>query len=352
MRQPTQHARSEALFDSGLIRRDQYHFPAELRSGEHFINFVQRESSKIPCSPNSRKPRHINGFDPGAENLVTYDEAVQAFYQSRQKYPPNKALSGVMIATGTVQDLVVIDLDDVIDVETAYMEPLLREFLINLSDTFWELSMSATGAHGYLLDKTGVDSRIVKNGTIELIDEKAVALTAKQINGTAETIARADGVVSEWQSVHNEHKSNPSPVTPDSESNADSTETDVTVPEARRNGLDNESFWNAWGRTEDDLNKRERRVVTAMCTHNPKGKQLWNRGHDAELAKEDESRNDMALMSRLAWWGREADMFNFELSQAELERLFLASPLGKRTESKRPAKVSLTAYNAIWSEPE
>lgn len=107
-----------------------------------------------------------------------------------------------MIATGAVEDLVVIDLDDVIDVETAYMDPLLREFLTELDDTFWEVSMSGTGAHGYVLDSGGVTPEVKKNGTIETTDSKAVALTGQHIQGTARTIARYDGIIEKYQVMH------------------------------------------------------------------------------------------------------------------------------------------------------
>lgn len=350
MKTPTQCVRSEALLDSGLIRTEQSHFPPELRSGEYFFNFVQSKSAIIPCSPHSPKPCRIGGFDPGAANRVTYDEAVSVYKQSQQKYSSSKSLSGVMIATGSVEDLVVISMDNVIDPETAYIDPSLRELLVELDDTFWEVSRSGTGINGYILDNEGVDPEIRSDGVVEAIDDTSVAITGQHINRTSKTLARCSGTVNKYQAKYKNYKSSTSSATPDNKNSTSRAEKRAKVLEARKMGLDKGEFEDILGRTEEDLNDRERRVVTAMCRSNPKAKQLWKNGHDAQSAVDKKSRNDSTLMNRLAWWGREADRFDFELSQAEVEHLFLASPLGKRDKIKRPERVSLIAYNEIWPD--
>lgn len=117
---------------------------------------------------------------------------------------------------------------------------------------------------------------------------------------------------------------------------------------ARDAGLGTDEFHEALGADKGDLSDQQQRVIESMCKYDDGACELFEEGHSAPEASDDRSRNDMALMGRLAWWGREADMFDFELSQSKIEEAFLVSELGSRREIRqRPGKVSLTAYNAI-----
>ena len=332
---------------SDVVEEGPFVIPASINHDQVWYCFVVDESGdtvdKIPAAPRP-DPKYINGFDPDDEHLVDFNSAFGAVRESQSRHG-DEGLDGIMLSLSSC-DVGVIDIDDCIDDE-GRMTELATDVVEGLSDTMWEVSPSGSGLHGYVRDTTDLDPEYVKkqNDALEIYTDRGVTFTGRKVVGTSASIVECDGLLRSYQRKYNDERteSSSSRSTP-----SRSSSSDTRMGTARQDGLGTDEFRKALRADKGDLSDRQRRVIDAMCKYDDGARELFKLGHGAPGASNDESRNDMSLMGRIAWWGIEADMFDFKLDQSEIEECFLLSALGDRRKiQQRPGKVSITAYNAI-----
>ena len=85
-----------------------------------------------------------------------------------------------------------IDLDHVRDPETGEVEPWAQEIVDRLS-TYWEVSWSQTGLHGYVFTENGLPNGRRRKGRVELYsDSRFFVVTGLHLDGTPKRIEHRD----------------------------------------------------------------------------------------------------------------------------------------------------------------
>jgi len=347
---PTNFEENPGLDSSEIVEEGLFTIPSCLVDQTVWYCFVVDESGdtvdKIPAAP-TPDPTYIDGFDPDDEHLVDFATAFSAVRQSQQLYG-DRGLSGIMLSLGSC-DVGIIDIDDCID-EDGQLSELAATVVDGLSNTMWEVSPSGSGLHGYVRDTQGLDEDYVKkqNDALEIYQDRGVTFTGRKVVGTSASIVECDGLLRSYQRLYNDKRSESSSGSQSGSTSSRSSTNNGQMGTAQEAGLGTEEFRQALRAEKSDLSDRQIEVIEAMCRYDDDAWELWHEGHSASSASRDKSKNDMSLVGKLAWWGREADMFDFELDQSEIEECFLLSALGNRRKIRqRPGKVSLTAYNAI-----
>ncbi len=347
---PTNCSTTQALENSGIVHEGHFTVPNSISREDVWYCFVIDESGdtvdKIPAAPRP-DPMYINGFDPDESELVDFESAFEAVRESRRCHGDD-GLDGIMLSLGSC-DVGVIDIDDCIDDE-GRMTELAQTMVDDLDNTFWEVSPSGNGLHGYVRDTTDLDPDFVKkqNDALEIYTDRGVTFTGRKVVGTSDSIVECDGLLRSYQRMYNDKRTESSSGSQSGSTSSRSSGNNGQMGVAQEAGLGTDEFQRALRAKKGDLSDSQVEVIDAMCRYDDEAKALFEKGHSASSASRDESRNDMSLMGKLAWWGREADMFDFELSQSQIEECFLVSSLGDRRKiQQRPGKVSLTAYNAI-----
>jgi len=347
---PTKFASNPGIDNSEIVEEGRFTIPSSLVDQDVWYCFVIDESGdtvdKIPAAPRPN-PRYIDGFDPDESELVDFDTAFTAVRKSQQMYGDD-GLAGIMLSLSSC-DVGIIDIDDCID-ENGQMSELAQTIVSDLDNTMWEISPSSSGLHGYVRDTQSLDPDYVKkqNDALEIYTERGVTFTGRKVVGTSDTIVECDGLLRAYQRQYNDKRTESSSGSQSGSTSSRSSGNNGQMGVAQEAGLGTDEFRDALRAEKGDLSDRQQEVIEAMCNYDDGARDLFEQGHSAPGASSDESRNDMALMGRLAWWGREADMFDFTLTQSDIEECFLVSELGTRRKiQQRPGKVSLTAYNAI-----
>lgn len=319
--------------------------PESIRDQEVWHCFCYDGDDKIPAAPTA-EIEYVDGYDPDPEYLVDFETAFEVVDKARRGL--SGGVDGVMLNLGAC-DVVVIDLDDVVD-DDGTLSDLAHNLTEDLTDTFWEISPSGNGLHGYLCDDVELDESYVQKdeGGLECYTSRAVTFTGRHVEGTSESILELDGALRAYQRQYNAKRD--SEPTGDTSEPTHSVGSSPSIDRARDGGLGTDEFEGLVGADKEALSDQQRKVVEAMCEYDDGARALYEDGHEASCAVDDKSRNDMSLMGRIAWWGQTADMFDFSLSQSQIEEIFVISALGNRSKIRqRPDVVSLTAYNAINS---
>ncbi|ELZ00786.1 hypothetical protein C481_11145 [Natrialba asiatica DSM 12278] len=321
--------------DTIEIKEGAFTVPDSIRDEGCWICFRLEErtdgkTAKVPKNP--RMPVKMHNCDPtDPDNGVTFEGAMDAVDVSQMELGDD-GLDGVGLQLdGT--PLVGIDLDDVVHDEE------IDEWAWRLIDDFGsysEISPSGTGVH--VLVEGGLDGKLGhKNDNlgIEMYEhERYLTFTGRHISGTPETIEEApEGLIGAHQRKHIGESSS---ATDDDVGNSDNT---VGIDDDRTDV------------THLDLTDRECEIVEAGCRYDDDFALLFEEGStawDSVKWSHDRSRADASLASKIAWWGQEADMIDFELDRAEIEHIFLASDLANRRKVKeRPGYVRRTISAVI-----
>jgi primase-polymerase (primpol)-like protein len=293
--------------------------------------------SKVPCSADTIDPVPINGHDPDDEHLATFEEAIKAVHRSRQELG-EEGLTGVMLAISQLDDLYCVDLDDVVDPDTGVIDSDAEAMLSDAN--YAELSPSGTGLHILLEDSKGLDPEYTKSSPVEFYKTQAMTYTGRWIRGTNQSINRTDGLVAAWQHAHNDERSS-------STSTSSSGSTTSTSSASTSNGSlrlkDCRSPITDRDVELDDLRQALQEIAEFGCRYDEDFKILFEKGRERwhEVVSnttgggDSASEAEMSLASKIAWWADEADKFDDEeFDDVELEKLFLASDLGKRSDNQ------------------
>ncbi|NGM69172.1 hypothetical protein G6M89_09160 [Natronolimnobius sp. AArcel1] len=347
-----------------IVEEGHFIVPDSVEDKECWYTYVEHEErGKIPCSPHSLYPSWIDGANPDEDELVTFQEALEAVEKSRAKHGHDDGLTGVMLALSAdvVPDLAVIDIDDCVGPESGEMTELAANMIEDLDSTFWEVSPSGTGLHGYYFDSKGLDSEYQQKDTLELYTNRGVTFTGRHVKGTAQEIDECPGMIGAYQRMYNDEKYSESDT---SDVHEQKLRESVQGREYLDGGLDDESHTSGRGDGVDALSGRTKRVAEAMIQYgdddlvrlyeNGDSRDVWS---EWETMKKDEDGNErlmpdrssaeFSLLMKICWWGMVADMFDFQLDQSEIEEIFLSSDIARRQKCARPDYVSLSAYKAI-----
>ena len=324
------------------------HVPLSIKNEKCWICYCLEEHedkmAKVPKNPGS--PLSIYNCDPTDLDVgVTFEEAMNAVKVSQQRLGDD-GLNGVGLQLGAVP-IVGIDLDNV--VRDGEIVKWAWELIDNFG-SFAEISPSGTGVH--VLVEGSLDSELGNRSNergLEMYDKKRFfTFTGRHIEGTPKTIEEApNGLISAYQSKYmsSDHKA----------------ESKRSYGDAEWAGINTDGFPGVL--EYDDLTDREQRVVDAGCKYDDDFAMLYE---DAESAWEhddkwvddegnggDKSRCDASLVSKLHFWGREADMFNFKLDFEEIERCFMSAAIAEREKSRtRPSYVRYTIQSKIQGDFE
>jgi primase-polymerase (primpol)-like protein len=297
--------------------------------------------SKVPCSADTIKPIPINGHDPDDQHLATFEESYEMVYESQQKLG-DEGLTGVMLAISQIDDLYCVDLDDVVDPDTGYVDPKAESMLSDAN--YAELSPSSTGLHILLQDAKGMDPDYTKSDPVEFYETQAMTYTGRWVKGTSQSINRTDGLVKAWQHTHNDERV-------DSQTSSTSASTTNTSSTTTPSGSISMSNCRSPITDRDvdleDLRPALQELVEFGCKYDEDFSILFEDGRSrwAEVIDgSSTSEADMSLSSKICWWADESDKFeDEEFDDVELEKLFLASDLGKRAKNQR--RECYTLYN-------
>lgn len=346
----------EALNDQFEFDEGRFRVPELLEDEECWLTY---DHDKVPRDPtgSDHKYNPIDYTDPS--NWVYFETAMNTVCKSREELGHEEGLAGVGIALDAVDDLCLIDLDYVI--EDGEIEPWAVELIEDVS-SWAEVSPSSRGIHVLVLDSEGVDPEYQQNDTIEVYDSNRYCTFSGRCLQRANTeIARCDGMVGVYQRTHNgEQSRNDSHETFDGSAPSDASRSDW-APGA----LPRDEYYELLEGDRYDLSKRQRRVLEAMLEYgsnsarelyyNGSDPQIWGQyKHETKNGKiiPDRSRAEYHFLCDIAFWGQCAEMFDFELSQAEIEGIFLTSDIATPKRDKilhRPVDyLSRSAYQAIF----
>jgi hypothetical protein len=164
--------------------------------------------------------------------------------------------------------------------------------------------------------------------------------TGRWIRGTNQSINRTDGLVQAWQHTHNEERS--------SSTSTSSSGSTTSTPSASTGGgslrlKDCRSPITDRDVDLEDLRPALQEIVEFGCRYDEDFKILFEEGQERwhEVLSntagggDSTSEAEMSLASKICWWADGADKFeDEEFDDVELERLFLASDLGKRSDNQ------------------
>lgn len=279
---------------------------------ECWLAYVVTDESKIPCNPNSARPKYVNGHE--ATGATTYQDALYTVNESQHRLGQNGGLNGVGLALSQT-DLIAIDLDDVVT-DDGSIAPNASELVSDL-DTYTELSPSGTGLHLLLADEQGVDSSLKQKapldgqGEIEIYDSRMMTFTGGALESFSDYVIECTGLTTALQREY---------VSTEVEENDSETDSAIeTIDYTPR---------------ENRLSDKQQRLVDAMLTYDDDAARLWKRGStawDSASWNHDRSRADASLASKLTWWAWESGRFSdTEFTEAELIEIFLESDLAQR----------------------
>lgn len=346
---PTSTVEAPGLVADNTVEEGRFTIPDVLVDEAVWYAFetVQRDDGvdKIPCAPEARRVRRINGHDPEDADLVEFDEAFRAVSESRRRFGGD-GLAGVMLSLSSMDGLSVIDFDDCVDPETGEMSDFAAGVVEDLSDTFWEISPSSTGLHGYLLDSESLDDSYKTNGKVELYQTRGMTFTGRKLTSTSDSVSRIDGMMVALQRRHNSKKSGDSFGVPNETTSASNS---AGVEAARDGGLTTDEFRRYRGAEAESLPDHVGDLVDALVKYTDDGAELYQDGHTASCAGSDASEVDASMFGKLEWWATESGLLSdTEYSQADIEAAFLTSKLAERAKCSREDYVHLTASH-VWN---
>lgn len=290
------------------------------------------KTKKVPRDP--QKPAKMWRCDPtDPDNGVTFSEAMDAVDRSKS-VNGDDGYDGVGFQLIEENDVVGVDFDDVID-EDGVMDEWAYKMLMSCK-SFSEVSPSGTGAHTLAYGELDPDYKNRNDDLgLEMYEkDRFFTVTGHWIKGTPKSIESCpDGILKAWQATHMDEVSNNSS---NGDGESDTGWADIDTSEYS-GVLDYE-----------DLTDREQKVIDAGLKYASNdfrklyndAQWCWN--HDTKW-KGDKSRCDASLVSKLCFWGLEANMFDFELSDDEIERLFMSADIADRPKSRnRPEYVRYT----------
>ena len=296
---------------------------------------------KKPCTIDSIYPIPINSHDPPEDALGTFEEAISAVHRSRQKHG-DEGLDGVMLSISQIDDLYCVDLDDVVDTETGVVD---AEALAILEEGHYsELSPSGSGTHTLVLDSEGLDDEYKKSGEIEIYTDLAVTYTGRWIRGTSQSIERQDGLVQALQHAHNSKLSSTSSSSSGSTSASSGSSGIIRLKNCRSPITDRDVELTDLSLELQELAEYGCKFDDVFATLFEDGRERWHEVETDSGGFESASEAEMSLCRRICWWAEESDAFADEsFDDVELERLFLASDLGKRAKNRE--RDAYTLYN-------
>ena len=363
--------KTELLGDSFVV-------PESLVNEEVWLCYFEtneEDPDKIPCSPHQLSRSWINGYDISDKHLVSYNRAAETVKQSQQKFGDKHGLTGVMISLKAEPGLSVIDVDDCLNPSSGEITDIADELLTDLDDQFWEVSPSSTGLHCFLRDPQGLDESIKQDDTLELYTTRGITYTGRVVEGASKTIQNSPGLLQAYQRMYNASpsQSNSSSSTGDThhgQGGAPSSELkngEVKKAISRNEHLDRkleyEKHDELRGGGRDVLSGRTERVVEAMIEHDDSAQNLYCRGSDPEVwhswtasgnesggSRPDRSKAEYSLINKICWWGRTAEMFDFQLEQSEIETIFVSSDIARSPSKKRREYIPRSVYSAMHDD--
>ncbi|TKX47820.1 hypothetical protein EXE41_02570 [Halorubrum sp. SD690R] len=279
---------------------------------ECWLAYVVTDDSKVPCDPNSARPKYVNGHE--ATGATTYQDALHTVHESQHRLGESRRLNGVGLALSQT-DLIAIDLDDVVT-DDGCIAPDASELVSDLG-TYTELSPSGTGLHLLLADERGVNDSLDQKapldgqGEIELYDSRMMTFTGGALESFSDDVVECTGLTTALQREY---------VGTEVEQNNSETDSAIeTVDYTPR---------------ENRLSDKQQRLVNAMLAHDDDATELWERGStawDSASWSHDRSRADASLASKLAWWAWKSSKFSdTKFTETELIEIFLESDLAQR----------------------
>ncbi len=334
---------NEANANHLVIEEGEFHVPSELREMENWICYRLEEhdgeTKKVPRDP--QEPAKMWKCDPtDPDNGVTFSEAMDAVDQSKS-VNGDDGYDGVGFQIIEENDVAGVDFDDVLD-EDGVMDQWAYKILMSCK-SFAEVSPSGRGTHVLTYGELDSDYKNRNDNLgLEMYEEgRFFTVTGRWIRGTPKSVESCpDGILKAWQATHmDETSTNSSNSTGDCESDAKWADIDTS---GHPGVLDYE-----------DLTDREQKVIDAALKYaSDDFRMLYNNAqwcwdHDRKWDG-DKSSCDASLICKLCFWGVEADMFDFELSDNEIERLFMSADIADRPKSRnRPGYVRYTVEKCI-----
>lgn len=361
---------------------DGFHVPESLVDEEVWLCYFETneedpsDRDKIPCSPHQLDVSYIDGHHPSNNELVTYNQAANIANRSQQKYGDKDGLTGVMISLQAVPGLSVIDVDDCLSPSSGEISKVAQELLSDLDDQFWEVSPSSTGLHCFIRDPQGLDESVKQKDALEFYTGRGITYTGRAVEGKSRTIRNSPGLLQAYQKLYNSSSNelNSTSTNEKQHGQGGGPSSDLKDKEVRREisqdkhldeKLGYEKHDELRGGGRDVLSGRTERVVDAMIEHSDSAKRLYCSGSDSEVwqdwavtdhdggeSRPDRSRAEYSLIGKICWWGRTAEMFDFQLEQSEIEMIFISSDIARPPSKKRKEYIPRSVYSAMYDELE
>lgn len=360
---------------------DGFHVPESLVDKEVWLCYFETneedpsDRDKIPCSPQQLDVSYIDGHHPSNNELVTYNQAADTVNRSQQKYGDKDGLTGVMISLQAEPGLSVIDVDDCLDPSSGEISDIAHDLLTDLDNQFWEVSPSSTGLHCFIRDPQGLDESVKQKDALEFYTGRGITYTGRVVEGKSRAIRNSPGLLQAYQRMYNASpsQSNSSSSTgdthhgqggaPSSELKSGEVKKAISRNEHLDKKLEYEKHDELRGGGRDVLSGRTERVVEAMIEHDDSAQNLYCRGSDPEVwhswtvsgdesegSRPDRSKAEYSLINKICWWGRTAEMFDFQLKQSEIETIFVSSDIARPPSKKRREYIPRSVYSAMYDD--